>query len=119
MHPKSLSILDFRYDLPEERIAKKPLPERDASRLLVWKAGQISDSIFRNLPDFLEQGNLLVFNETQVIRARILFPKATGSVVEIFCLEPFDTSDPAIAFQQKFSCRWKTLIGKLKRWKEP
>ena len=85
---KDISIEAYNYPLPEERIAKYPLPERDASKLLVLQGDAISESQFRYIGDFLPEGALLVFNETKVIRARLQFHKATGSRIEVFCLEP-------------------------------
>lgn len=117
--PRSLSIRDYTYSLPENRIAKFPLPERDASKLLVYRQGNIQDKSFRQLPESLSKGDLLVFNETKVIHARLIFRKPTGSVIEILCLEPNNHPDPAVALQQQASSDWKVMIGNRKRWKEP
>ncbi len=111
-----LSIEDYDYPLPEERIAKYPLPERDASKLLVLKDGVIKASQFKHIGDFLPKQTLLVFNETKVIRARLRFQKDTGSHIEIFCLEPED--DYQIAFSSPSPVRWKCLVGNSKRWRE-
>lgn len=116
--PKNLSILSFRYDLPESFIAKKPLAVRDQSKLLVYQKSQITDSHFHQLDSFLKSGDLLIFNQTKVIHARILFQKPSGSTIEIMCLEPFDVSETNLAFQQKNTCRWIAMIGNAKRWKE-
>ena len=105
------------YILPEEKIAKYPLPERDASKLLVWKNGEITDSVFRSLPDFLPEGSLLVFNNTRVIHARLLFQKKSGAQIEIFCLGPDQPSDYQLAFQQTETCSWNCMVGNLKKWK--
>ena len=113
---KDISIEAYDYPLPEERIAKYPLPERDASKLLVLKDNQISESQFKHIGDFLPQDALLVFNETKVIRARLQFHKATGSRIEVFCLEP--EQDYQMAFSACSPVRWKCLIGNAKRWKE-
>ena len=113
---KHITIDDYDYPLPEERIAKYPLAERDASNLLVLKDNKIKKSQFRNLGDFLPKDTLLVFNETKVIRARLQFHKTTGSRIEVFCLEP--EQDYQMAFSACSPVRWKCLIGNAKRWKE-
>lgn len=107
----------LNYELPDDRIAKYPLAERDASKLLVWKNGGIQDSTFRSLPDFLPEGSLLVFNNTKVIRARLPFQKKTGARIEIFCLEPDTPADYQLSFQQTQTCRWNCMVGNLKKWK--
>ena len=112
-----ISISDYAYDLPDEKIAKYPLDERDQSKLLVWKNGQIQDSQFGNLPEFLPSKSLLIFNNTKVIRARLHFQKATGAKIELFCLDPVDPADYQIAFQTTQSCIWKCMIGNQKKWK--
>ena len=88
----------LNYELPDERVAKYPLPERDASKLLVWKHGQIDDATFRSIADFLPESSLLVFNNTKVIRARMPFQKKTGAQIEIFCLDPAHPADYQMAF---------------------
>ena len=113
---KNISIEEYDYPLPEDRIAKYPLAERDASKLLVLKDGQLQASQFRHIGDFLPKGALLVFNETKVIRARLQFQKETGSHIEIFCLEP--EKDYQIAFSSTSPVRWKCLVGNSKRWRE-
>ena len=113
---KHISIEEYDYPLPEDRIAKYPLPERDASNLLVLKDNEIKKSQFKYVGEFLPQDTLLVFNETKVIRARLQFHKATGSRIEIFCLEP--EKDYQVAFSATSPVRWKCLIGNSKRWKE-
>ncbi len=119
MHPKNLSIDDFDYDLPEEKIAVYPLPERDQSKLLIYKNGNISEDIYRNIADHLQEKSFLVFNDTKVIKARILFQKPTGAVIEIFCLEPHEKiNDYAVVLQQKNATRWKCMIGGAGKWKE-
>jgi len=119
MHPKNLSISDFDYSLPEEKIAVYPLAERDRSKLLIYKNGNISEDIYRNIADYLPENCFLVFNDTKVIKARILFQKKTGAVIEIFCLEPHEKiNDYAIILAQKNSVRWKCMIGGAGKWKE-
>ena len=113
---KDIAIDAYDYPLPEERIAKYPLAERDASKLLVMKNGAIQASQFKHIGDFLPPKALLVFNETKVIRARLQFQKATGSHIEVFCLEPDD--DYQIAFSSCSPVRWKCLVGNSKRWRE-
>ena len=113
---KDISIEAYDYPLPDERIAKYPLPERDASKLLVLKNGEIQASQFRHIGDFLPDDTLLVFNETKVIRARLQFHKSTGSRIEIFCHEP--EKDYQQAFSAASPVQWKCLIGNAKRWKE-
>lgn len=122
MNPRDLKIEDFNYPLPEERIAFYPLPERDASKLLVYRGGAIEQSVFRQVGDFLPQNALLVFNDTRVVRARLVFFKgdggaAVGARIEIFCLEP-SGADIETAFSSRGSCRFKCLVGNNKRWKQ-
>jgi S-adenosylmethionine:tRNA ribosyltransferase-isomerase len=119
MHPKNLSISDFDYNLPEEKIAIYPLEKRDESKLLIYKNGEITEDIYRNIAAHLPEKSFLVFNDTKVIKARILFQKKTGSVIEIFCLEPHEKiKDYAVVLQQKNSVRWKCMIGGAGKWKE-
>src|SRR5690606_696888 len=119
MHPKHLSINDFNYDLPEEKIASFPLSERDQSKLLICKQGQFSEDQYKNIAAYLPENSILVFNDTRVIRARILFQKITGGIIEIFCLEPHEAiNDYAVVLQQKKSSRWKCMIGGAGKWKD-
>jgi len=119
MHPKNLSIIDFDYNLPEEKIANYPLEKRDQSKLLIYKNESISEDIYRNIAAHLAEKSFLVFNDTKVIKARILFQKKTGAVIEIFCLEPHEKiKDYAVVLQQKNSVKWKCLIGGAGKWKE-
>jgi len=119
MHPKNLSISDFDYSLPDEKIALYPLETRDESKLLIYRNGNISEDIYRNIADHLPEGSFLVFNDTKVIKARILFQKVTGAVIEIFCLEPYEKiNEYAIILSQKNSVRWKCMIGGAGKWKE-
>lgn len=119
MHPKRLLIKDFLYNLPEEKIAKYPIPQRDESKLLVYKDGTLTESIYYNLNDFIPEKTLLIFNNTKVVEARLLFQKSTGSNIEIFCLEPADIyADITTAMLQKGKVLWKCLVGGAKKWKE-
>ncbi|MCC9166094.1 S-adenosylmethionine:tRNA ribosyltransferase-isomerase [Pontibacter sp. XAAS-A31] len=116
--PKKLAIKDFVYELPDDRIAKFPLPERDQSKLLHYRQGQIADHTFTQLPQLLPPQTLLFFNDTKVVQARLLFQKETGGIVEIFCLEPVKPHrEVQLAMQQTSSCTWKCLVGNNKRWK--
>ena len=117
MDPRKISILDFTYSLPEDRIAQHPLAERDASRLLVYQEGKITDTSFQHLPDFLSPNDLLVFNDTRVIRARLLYRKPTGSRIELLVLDPANGIDPTQALQVTGTAEWLSLIGNAKRWK--
>ncbi|NOT49826.1 MAG: S-adenosylmethionine:tRNA ribosyltransferase-isomerase [Chitinophagaceae bacterium] len=116
--PRSISIQDFTYSLPEERIAKYPLAERDASKLLIYKKGEITEDIYRNISDHLPKHSLLVFNNTKVVEARLLFKKSTGGVIEIFCLEPHEQyTDITTAMLQKGKVFWQCLVGGASKWK--
>ena len=114
---QNIQIETFDYDLPDERIAKFPLPQRDQSKLLIYKDKQISETIFHSISDWIPENALLVFNNTKVIQARMIFQKETGSRIEIFCLEPHTPADYAQAFVQNRTCTWHCLIGNAKRWK--
>lgn len=118
IHPKHLQIKDFAYELPEARIAKYPLAERDRSKLLLYKDGAIGEDLFCHLPDYLPQGALMVFNNTKVIQARLHFHKATGALIEVFCLEPHTPQDYQLNFAQTRRCTWTCLVGNLKKWKD-
>jgi S-adenosylmethionine:tRNA ribosyltransferase-isomerase len=119
MHPRELSIKDFTYELPVERIARYPLPQRDQSKLLVWKNGTITESVYAQLADQIPADSLLVFNNTKVVEARLLFTKAGGSTIEIFCLEPHEQyGDITRAMLQKEKVFWKCLVGGARKWKE-
>lgn len=139
-HPSNLHIEDFNYELPNEKIAKYPLEQRDQSKLLIYggtgfsggvepisgelgpkteNGVSIRESIYANIADELPQGSLLVFNDTKVVEARLLFQKPTGGVIELFCLEPADQyADITTAMLQKGSVQWKCLVGGAKKWKE-
>jgi len=114
---QQIRIADYTYELPDERIAKFPLPCRDSSKLLVYKDGKICDHIFREISDSLPCGSLMVFNETKVVPARLHFHRASGANIEIFCLEPDSPSDYVANFAAKGSTRWKCIVGNVKRWK--
>ena len=115
---KHIHISDYNYNLPDERIAKFPLPVRDQSKLLVYRNGEISETRFTSLPDYVEPGTLMIFNNTKVIQARLHFRKETGALIEIFCLEPIQPNDYALNFQQTEHAAWLCMIGNLKKWKE-
>jgi S-adenosylmethionine:tRNA ribosyltransferase-isomerase len=118
MHPKDIAIKDFTYLLPDERIAKYPLPERDSSRLLVYKEGKIQEDTYRNIDQYLPPDSLLLFNNTKVVEARLLFQKSSGASIEIFCLEPHaQYADITKAMSQKGKVIWMCLIGGASKWK--
>lgn len=113
----SIHIEDYNYNLPDERIAKYPLAERDASKLLRYVDGNVDEYVFRNIPELLPAGALMVFNDTKVVPARLHFQRATGAHIEIFCLEPVNPPEYNTAFAATDRCRWKCVIGNAKRWK--
>jgi S-adenosylmethionine:tRNA ribosyltransferase-isomerase len=113
---KNIQISEYDYNLPEERIAKYPLTERDQSKILIYKNGKVEVSVFNKLPELLSPDHLLVFNNTRVIPARLKFNKATGASIEIFCLEPVEPAEYERAFQSR-RCVWKCIVGNLKKWK--
>lgn len=112
-----IRISDYAYNLPEERIAKYPLPERDSSKLLFYKDRNVSEYIFRQIPDLIPENSIMVFNDTKVVPARLHFLKPTGANIEIFCLEPVNPIEYNLAFASTSSCSWKCVIGNAKRWK--
>lgn len=116
--PQQIAISEYNYDLPEARIAKFPLERRDASKLLVYRKGEITHDVFTALPRYLPGKSLLIFNNTKVIQARLHFRKETGALIEIFCLEPWQPSDYPLNFQQTEHCAWLCMVGNLKKWKE-
>ena len=124
METRQIRIEDYNYELPDERIAKYPLAQRDHSKLLVYDKGVVSEDVFYNLPQHLSKGALMVFNNTKVIQARLHFRKAdadgnpTGALIEVFLLEPYQPADYEQMFQQTDRCSWLCLIGNLKKWKE-
>ena len=115
---KDIRIEDFDYPLPDERIAKHPLADRDSCKLLRFADGKTSHHTFSDLPDLLPDGALLVMNNTRVINARMEFHRASGARIEIFLLEPLDPRDYAVAFQTRRRCQWQCLVGNLKKWKD-
>ncbi len=114
---KNIRIEDFTYYLPDEKIAKYPEKIRDRSKLLYYSEKNIKSLLFNQLPDLLQSGDLLIFNDAKVIQARLEFKKETGARIEIFCLEPHLPSDYNLAFQAQNQCEWKCLVGNLKKWK--
>lgn len=117
MDTKEIQIKDYNYELPDNRIAKFPKAERDTSKLLIYKSGEVLEDSFRSLPSYLPEGALMVFNNTKVIQARLYFRKETGALIEVFLLEPASPSDYELVFQTKGKCSWGCLVGNLKKWK--
>ncbi|MBQ2394739.1 MAG: S-adenosylmethionine:tRNA ribosyltransferase-isomerase [Alistipes sp.] len=117
MQEKSINISDYDYPLPDERIAKFPLAERSSSKLLIYNGGEISHRQFANLGEVLPEGSLLVFNNTKVVRARLVMHKESGARIEVFCLEPYAPADYENAFAVKGSAEWSCIVGNLKKWK--
>ncbi len=116
---KNIRISDFDYQLPDGRIARHPLAQRDACKLLVSQApGEVRHEVFSSLPELLPPDSMLVCNDTRVINARIIFEKATGSKIEVFLLEPLAPEDYVLMFQTREQCRWSCMVGNLKRWKD-
>lgn len=115
---KSISISDYNYHLPDNRIAKYPLLERDQSKLLFYKDGEIDIHSFIDVPELLPINSLLIFNNTRVIHARILFKKPTGATVEVFCLSPSSPKDYSVNFEQTKEVVWSCMVGNAKRWKQ-
>ncbi len=119
MHPRELSINDFTYELPSDRIAAFPSPERDQSRLLVWDQGQLTEDVYSNISAHLPEESLLIFNRTRVVEARLIFQKPTGGRLEIFALEPSDEyGDIATAMSRTGQVNWKCLVGGAAKWKQ-
>lgn len=118
METQHIHISDYTYELPDERIAKFPIAQRDHSKLLVYRHGEVSEDVFYHLPDYLPTGALMVFNNTKVIQARIHFRKETGALIEVFLLEPAVPSDYELMFQTHGHCEWYCLVGNQKKWKE-
>ena len=113
-----IRIEDYAYPLPDERIAKYPLPDRDSSKLLLYKDGNVSDTVFSDLPKLLPSDAVMVFNDTKVVPARMHFRRSSGARIEIFCLEPHAPADYNVNFASTASCSWKCVIGNAKRWKD-
>ena len=115
---RHIAIDEFDYPLPDERIAKFPLAQRDSSKLLLYRGGEVSEDRFASLPEHLPAGALMVFNNTRVIQARLHFRKETGAQIEVFCLEPLAPNEYVQMFAQTEQCSWLCLVGNLKKWKE-
>lgn len=115
---KNIRIEDYTYDLPEQRIAKFPLTQREDSKLLIYEDGIIREKHFADVRKLLNAGHTLIFNNTKVIHARIFFRKTTGALIEVFCLEPFLPVDYAQNFAARQTCEWRCMVGNLKKWKE-
>jgi S-adenosylmethionine:tRNA ribosyltransferase-isomerase len=115
-HQSPLYIADYNYPLPDERIAKYPLSERDHSKLLVYRDGQVSEDHFYNVGDYILPNALLVYNNTRVIQARLEFFKSTGARVEVFCLEPLVPHDYQLSLSSTNGCTWKCMVGNAKKW---
>jgi S-adenosylmethionine:tRNA ribosyltransferase-isomerase len=118
MNPQHIKIQDYTYELPDERIAKFPMAERDMSKVLLYNKGNISHDTFRNIASYLPENDLLIYNNTKVIQARMHFNKDTGALIEIFLLEPFLPHDYEQIFQTRGKCSWVCMIGNLKKWKQ-
>lgn len=118
MDTKHIRIGDYSYTLPDEKIAKYPIPQRDHSKLLIYKHGEICEDLFYNLPSYLPNDALMVFNNTKVIQARMFFRKQTGALIEIFLMEPAQPVDYGQIFQTRGHCAWRCMIGNLKKWKD-
>ncbi len=113
-----IRIEDFGYPLPDERIAKYPLPERDASKLLRYRDGVVDEFVFRDIPDLLPEGSIMVFNDTRVVPARLHFQRETGAHIEVFCLQPIEPAEYNTVFAATSRCVWRCVIGNSKRWKD-
>lgn len=113
---KPIYIADYNYPLPDERIAKYPLPERDHSKLLVYRDGQVSEDVFYHVGDHIMPGALLIYNNTRVIQARLEFHKPTGARIEVFCLEPLAPHDYQLSLGSTTGCTWKCMVGNVKKW---
>lgn len=112
-----IRISEYDYGLPDERIAKFPLEKRDISKLLLYDNGRISEDVFYNLPDYLEAGETMVFNDTKVVPARLFFTRPTGAHIEVFCLEPYDPKDYNLSFASTRQCEWNCIAGNIKKWR--
>ncbi len=114
---RNISVKNYSYNLPPVRIAKYPLDKRDESKLLILRNGRVKEDLFKNIDEYINRESCLVFNNSKVIQARILFQKPTGARIEIFCLEPVEPNDYLLAFQQKQKVVWRCIIGNQKKWK--
>ena len=118
-HPSSIAITDYTYDLPQEKIANYPLQNRDASKLLLYKNAEISETVFKNIADHLEEESILIFNNTRVVQARLNFLNEKDQAIEVFCLEPYQEDlDITQAMLSTHKVKWKCLVGNLKKWRE-
>ncbi len=118
-HPSLIAITDYTYDLPQEKIANYPLENRDASKLLLYKNEEISETIFKNIADHLEEESVLIFNNTRVVQARLNFLNEKQQAIEVFCLEPYQEDlDITQAMLSTQNVKWKCLVGNLKKWRE-
>lgn len=115
---EEIRIEDYSYDLPDDRIAKYPLPERDGSKLLKYSDGVVEEYKFREISSLIPENSLMIFNDTKVVPARLHFQRQTGAHIEIFCLEPVKPAEYATMFSVTGSCRWKCIVGNVKRWKD-
>lgn len=118
MDTKHIKISDYNYPLPDERIAKFPLTQRDHSKLLLYRHGEVGEDVFYRLPEYLPKGALMIYNNTRVIQARLHFRKETGALIEVFLMEPAAPTDYELMFQTAGHCSWLCMIGNLKKWKE-
>ncbi len=118
MNTRTIHLDNYNYSLAEQKIAKYPLPQRDESKLLIYRNNNIQDDIFKNISSYLDKSSLLVFNNTKVIHARIPFEKKTGAKIEIFCLEPCSPANYTDALNTYKECKWKCFIGNAKKWKD-
>ena len=114
---RNIEIAEYNYNRPDEKIAKYPLPQRDTSKLLLYRSGRISHDTFSNLSEYIPSDALMIFNNTKVIQARLRFQKETGATVEVFCLEPETPNDYQLIFQQTKECVWRCIVGNSARWK--
>ena len=112
-----IHIEDYNYPLPDERIAKYPLSDRDASKLLHYADGEVCERAFKDISELIPEGSLMIFNDTKVVPARLHFQRETGAHIEIFCLEPVSPEEYVSMFAVTDSCRWKCIVGNVKRWK--
>ena len=115
---KPILIADYNYPLPDERIAKYPLAERDHSKLLIYRDGQVSEDRFFNVGNYIAPDSLLIYNNTRVIQARLEFHKSSGARIEVFCLEPLTPHDYQLSLGSTTGCTWKCMVGNAKKWKE-
>ena len=115
--PQNILIKDYNYLLPKNKIAEYPLKERDQSKLLICKNGNISEDVFKNIHQHIPAGSLMIFNETKVIPARMIFQKKTGGRIEIFCLKSANSIDFQLSFTKKKENVWECMVGNSSKWK--